>query len=128
MSDIGRILDLIKDCYCWSDLFNPNERMNKRIFDATVFELIGILVIYIGAMIFAMCMFGSPNNEPLEIITVTGYTEEEIERTRFHDSNEEAYKEAEGCLDRLIPKRENAFLLREAYKRGIIRLPKHISQ
>ena len=57
-----------------------------------------------------------------------GYTEEEIERTRFHERNEEAHKEAEGCLDRLIPKRENAFLLREAYKRGIIRLPKHISQ
>ena len=57
-----------------------------------------------------------------------GYTEEEIERTRFHDRNEEAHKEAEGCLDRLIPKRENAFLLREAYKRELIRLPKHISQ
>jgi hypothetical protein len=52
-----------------------------RIFDATVFELIGILVIYIGAMIFAMCIFDSPNNEPLEIITVTGYTEEETTTT-----------------------------------------------
>ena len=57
-----------------------------------------------------------------------GYTEEEIERTRFHDRNEEAHKEAEGCLDRLIPKRENAFLLQEAYKRELSRLPKHISR
>ena len=33
MSDIQRILDLIKDYYCWSDLFKPNERMNKKIFE-----------------------------------------------------------------------------------------------
>jgi hypothetical protein len=33
MSDIGRILDLIKDYYCWSDLFHSDERMNKRIFE-----------------------------------------------------------------------------------------------
>jgi hypothetical protein len=48
-----------------------------------------------------------------------GYTEEEIERTRFHDSNEEAYKEAESSFDRLIPRRENAFLLREANRRRL---------
>lgn len=33
MSDIQRILDLIKDYYCWSDLFKTDERMNKRIFE-----------------------------------------------------------------------------------------------
>ena len=33
MSDIQRILYLIKDYYCWLDLFKPNERMNKRIFE-----------------------------------------------------------------------------------------------
>jgi hypothetical protein len=35
MSDIGRILNLIKDCYPWSwpDMFDTDERMNKRIFE-----------------------------------------------------------------------------------------------
>ena len=50
-----------------------------------------------------------------------GYTEEEIERTRFHDRDENAMKEAESCLDRLIPNSENAFLLREAYRRRALR-------
>lgn len=52
--------------------------------------------------------------------SVNGYTEES-ERTRFHDRDEEAMKEAESCLDRLIPSSENAFLLREAYRRRLLR-------
>lgn len=50
-----------------------------------------------------------------------GYTEEEIKRTRFHDTDEDAMKEAESCLDRLIPSKENAFLFREAYRRMLLR-------
>lgn len=46
-----------------------------------------------------------------------GYSDEVIERSRFHDRDEDAMKEAMKSLDRLIPSSENAFLLREAYRR-----------
>ena len=38
------------------------------------------------------------------------YTMEDIERTRFHTGAEQAQKDAFAHLDRLIPRKENAFL------------------
>jgi len=46
-----------------------------------VFELLCIMILYIGTMIFALCWFSQPFDEKLELITVTGYTETETTTT-----------------------------------------------
>lgn len=53
----------------------------KKIFGNYVFELVSIMVLYIGSMVFALCWFSQPFDEKLELITVTGYATTETTTT-----------------------------------------------
>ena len=48
---------------------------NKKLFGYNMFELLCIIILYIGTMVFALCWFSQPFDEKLELIIVTGYTE-----------------------------------------------------
>ena len=54
---------------------------NRKIFRNYIFEFVGIMVLYIGIMIFELCWFSQPFDEKLDLITVTGYTETETTNT-----------------------------------------------
>lgn len=59
---------------------------NKKLFGCNMFELLCIMILYIGTMVFALCWFSQPVDEKLELITVTGYTETETTTTTTNET------------------------------------------
>lgn len=103
MSDIKKILDLIKDYYCWSDLFKPNERMNKRIFEenGSIYFIseasIGMLAIWefeVTRLIYLALVYYDIN-KPFEILhpaNLSGI----INGTSIFEHNGESYRYIKG--------------------------------